>query len=457
MPSVMSSALPNSSTPSVGAQEKRWAEYKRAIRQALDDKQAGAQAGAQLANTANAADVAKDTASTILRAVDLIGKAVGSALADQEVVQRVCAALRSAVGADFSYTIGFDPDTHTCHTLGGDELDPAKIAEVCDAKYSRAQILDSLPALAGGDQVEIDVASGTVPLAELYRSLGFQRVLHLPLPRGQELGGVQLVGRRDSRDAFDETARAILDGATPTAALALEIDRARRQLARSEQVSHYLAANISHQLRNTFSVIIGYGEILRDEARRGAQLEGTNSAMVEQVYTAARDGLEILRPVFELSNPRGVHAPVELADVAVSDLVEDLVAERFGQQRPEVGLSSDVDPALPTARTDRMMLRMMLEQILSNAQNFTLSGEVTVVAKSDGDDRIVIEIGDTGPGISEERLAAAFDALAGESASGLGLYICRQIADKLGATLDIESEVGRGTLVRVTLPPQTAA
>ncbi len=435
-------------SPAIGAQEKRWAEYKRAIRQALDEKQP-------------APGTKQDGDSGILRAVDLIGKAVGSSLNDPEILRRLCEALRSTAAADFTYTIGFDPETATCHTLGGDDTDALRILEVFDARYTRAKFLESLPALALGERVEIDVAASALPLAEIYRDLGFQRVLHLPLTRGRELGGVLLVGRRNSSTAFDETSRAILDAVAPTAELALEIDRMRRKLARSERVSHYLAANISHDLRNTFSVIIGYGEILRDEARRGASLEGTNSAMVERIYSAACEALDIMRPAFELSNPMREHTPIEIDEVSVSDLVDDLVTEHFAHQRLEVGMSVDIDPALPSVRTDRMKLRMLLEQVLSNAQKFTSTGEITVVAKCGQDQRVAIAISDTGPGISRERLAGAFDALGeppvpveGESTIGLGLYICKQLTDRLGADLQVETELGEGTTVRITLPLQ---
>jgi len=439
----MTSAMPSFRSTPGALQDKRWADYNRAIRSALAEKEGPA----------------PDERTEVLDAVKRIGTAVTAALADPRIVQRLCAALRDAIGADFVYTIGFDPDTHTCHTLGGDERDAGKLGEVFDARHTRDEILASLPPLSDGACVEIAVENSAVAIAEHYRSLGLQRVLHLPLARDGELGGLLLVGRRSSRDAFDAHARAILDGAVASAALALEIDRTRRLLTRTEQLSRYLAANISHELRNTFSVIIGYGEILRDEARRAATLEGTNAAMVERLYTAACEGLEILRPAFELSNPLREQTPLEIEEVAVGALVDELVAERFGHQRPEVGMRTDTDPELPAVRTDRMKLRMILEQILSNAQKFTFTGEVTIVTKTNDDDRVVVAIGDTGPGISHERLAAAFDALAEpqgeagrEPATGLGLYICKQLADKLGAILDVESRLGQGTTVRVTLP-----
>jgi signal transduction histidine kinase len=150
-----------------------------------------------------------------------------------------------------------------------------------------------------------------------------------------------------------------------------------------------------------------------------------------------------------------------IEDVAVSELLEDLVAERFSHQRIEVDLRTDIDADLPIVATDRTRLRLIVEQVLSNAQKFTVAGEVSVTAKVDDQQRVVVVIGDTGPGISRERIAASFDALAepsgeteGEIPTGLGLYICKQLADRLGVILDIESEIGTGTTVRIILPNQ---
>lgn len=441
-------AMPSFPTSSEEAQAKRWAEYNRAVTLALRDKK-------------TAAEPPKLDQALVLRGVDFIGKMVGASIAEPDLVQRFCVALRSAVGAEFSYMIGFDPDTRTCHTLGGDDLDPNRLVEVFDARYTRGEILESLPMLATGNSAEIELENCTLPIAGIYRGHGFRRVIHLPLVRGHELAGIHLIGRRESQSRFEENARQVLAGATPTASLVLEIDHSRRRLARTEQVSHYLTANISHELRNTFSVILGYGDILRDEARRGGSLEGTNGAMVDRLYTAACEGLEMLRPAFELSDLPYQQTRLTIEDVAISELLEDLVADRFSHQRVEVDMRTDIDPDLPIVATDRTRLRLIVEQILSNAQKFTTAGEVSVTGKVDDQKRVVVTIGDTGPGISRERVAASFDALAepssateGEIPTGLGLYICKQLADRLAAILEIESEIGTGTTVRLTLPTQ---
>lgn len=103
--------------------------------------------------------------------------------------------------------------------------------------------------------------------------------------------------------------------------------------------------------------------------------------------------------------------------------------------------------------TDGKWLAFMLEQILSNAIKYTPQGVVTIET-SEEKDRFFITIKDTGIGIKAEDLPRVFEkgytgynGHADKKATGIGLYLCRQMADKLGHTIRMESEIGKGTKV----------
>lgn len=103
--------------------------------------------------------------------------------------------------------------------------------------------------------------------------------------------------------------------------------------------------------------------------------------------------------------------------------------------------------------TDGKWLAFMLEQILSNAIKYTPQGVVTIETAEEKD-RFFITIKDTGIGIKAEDLPRVFEkgytgynGHADKKATGIGLYLCRQMADKLGHTIRIESELGKGTKV----------
>lgn len=103
--------------------------------------------------------------------------------------------------------------------------------------------------------------------------------------------------------------------------------------------------------------------------------------------------------------------------------------------------------------TDGKWLAFMLEQILSNAIKYTPHGVVTIETAEEKD-RFFITIKDTGIGIKAEDLPRVFEkgytgynGHADKKATGIGLYLCRQMADKLGHTIRMESEIGKGTKV----------
>lgn len=103
--------------------------------------------------------------------------------------------------------------------------------------------------------------------------------------------------------------------------------------------------------------------------------------------------------------------------------------------------------------TDEKWLAFMLEQILSNAIKYTPQGGVTIETAEEKD-RFFITIKDTGIGIKAEDLPRVFEkgytgynGHADKKATGIGLYLCRQMADKLGHTIRMESEIGKGTKV----------
>ena len=114
-----------------------------------------------------------------------------------------------------------------------------------------------------------------------------------------------------------------------------------------------------------------------------------------------------------------------------------------------------------SAATDEKWLGFVIEQILSNAVKYTKTGMVTINVESTkgaGAERIVIEIKDTGIGISAEDLPRIFEqgytgynGRIDKSSTGIGLFLCRQILTKLGHEIQVESEEGKGTIVRVKI------
>jgi signal transduction histidine kinase len=106
--------------------------------------------------------------------------------------------------------------------------------------------------------------------------------------------------------------------------------------------------------------------------------------------------------------------------------------------------------------TDEKWLVFVIEQILSNALKYTDSGEISIYMDDEMPDTLVIE--DTGIGIAEEDLPRVFErgftgytGRIDKKATGIGLFLCKQILDRLSHTITIESQVGEGTKVKIGL------
>jgi CheY-like chemotaxis protein/HPt (histidine-containing phosphotransfer) domain-containing protein/anti-sigma regulatory factor (Ser/Thr protein kinase) len=195
------------------------------------------------------------------------------------------------------------------------------------------------------------------------------------------------------------------------------------------------------------------------------ELEAEQRELVQISQRSAASMLEIIGEVLDMSKIEAGKLTIEPATVSLRNVFEDAVTQ-FRQAASEAGLvlTLDVDRGLAAAHVvDSERLRQVIANLLSNSVKFTPSGriEVTaeVLAEDDGHQTVEIVVADTGIGISpddQQRLFEPFqqvDAGATRSAggTGLGLVISREITEKMGGELTLESAPGEGTTARVRL------
>ena len=226
------------------------------------------------------------------------------------------------------------------------------------------------------------------------------------------------------------------------------------QIRDADRLKADLLANTSHELRTPLTAIMGYSEILLDEA------EGEARALAESIYRGGRRLLGTVNGLLDMfkiqSGTLEVHAePVDAAEVVARSarLLRPLAAER--------GLDLVVLPegrALP-AHLDPALLDRVMTNLVGNAIKFTEAGRVVVLV--DGDDHALrLSVRDTGVGIAGgevERMFRPFEqASSGFSRShegtGLGLTIVKEVVELVGGRVHVESALGVGTSVEVTVP-----
>lgn len=230
---------------------------------------------------------------------------------------------------------------------------------------------------------------------------------------------------------------------------------ARRRL---ERVRRDFVANASHELRTPLTSIRGFVEALEDgalqEPERATRFLGKIRTHADRMASLVLDLLELSRL------ESGERAP-PVQEVSPGEVADDVVASFSAQAaRKQIALHHEGDGA-GSVRTDPDRLRRILENLVDNAIKYTPGGGRVEVRSGAGPDGAVrLEVEDSGPGIAPEHLPRLFErfyrvdqARSREmGGTGLGLAIVKHLAESLGATVSVTSEVGRGSRFTLTLP-----
>jgi len=227
-------------------------------------------------------------------------------------------------------------------------------------------------------------------------------------------------------------------------------------LERAERQRRTMTADIAHELRTPLSNVQGYLEAIRNS------IVAPDAAIIDTLYEQT---LHLSRLVEDLRLAAIVEAGalrLERSPLRVQDIAKETV-EAFRTRASErgVGLSLDADANLPDVTADRTRVRQVVANLLENALTHAPEGgDVTVSVGRAGDDRVRVEVADTGPGIPPDQLPHIFEQFYRVDPSrsretggaGLGLTIVRRLVEAHGGRVNAESEPGRGTRISVELP-----
>jgi signal transduction histidine kinase/CheY-like chemotaxis protein len=248
-----------------------------------------------------------------------------------------------------------------------------------------------------------------------------------------------------------------------------DLARANRKLrisnavaAEARQAKAEFAANISHELRTPINMITGFTEMILNAPRAYAQ-QGLPPALLADMNVVLRNAQhlsDLINDILDLSQlDVGRMALVrewadlrEIAESAVGAIAP--LAEARG-----LTLRTELEEGLPPALIDKVRIRQVLLNLLSNAVRFTEEGEIALSARR-CDGYIVVSVRDTGPGIAAQDLPKLFepfrqlDGSLGRryGGSGLGLAISRSFVALHGGDMKVESTVGQGTQICLRLP-----
>ena len=258
-----------------------------------------------------------------------------------------------------------------------------------------------------------------------------------------------------TRAAFSTSARQVRgpDGEKLGAALAYQ---EITDLMRAMQVQDEFVSSVSHELRTPLTSVLGYLEMLCEH-------EGLPPVVISQLRVVQRNALRLRALLSDLLHVGQVgedNLQLQRASVDMAALVDDAVeATRPFAEKCGMAVEVDAPDRLP-AIVDEQRIRQVLDNLLSNAIKYgAAGGSVTVVLRQDAD-AIELEVSDTGMGIAQDEVEHVFGRFfrGGEAleqhipGTGLGLNIVSSIVAAHDGAVTLESEVGRGSTFRVTLP-----
>ena len=274
----------------------------------------------------------------------------------------------------------------------------------------------------------------------------------------QSMGATARLALERAELLSDERARrAAVEQARHQAETAREqAEAAREQADRANQAKSEFLSRMSHEFRTPLNAILGFGQLLELASR-----EPEDQEAVAHILKAGRHLLALIDDVLDLSRVEAGTLSISLEPVHTGELVEDSVAlvEPLARARG-IRVTTPAEGCDIFVHTDRQRCRQVLLNLLSNAIKYNRDdGTVDVTYRRVGADTLRIAVQDTGPGIDPDRVQRLFEPFerlgaetSGVQGTGLGLALSRQMVERLGGAIGVDSMPGAGARFWIDLP-----
>ena len=238
--------------------------------------------------------------------------------------------------------------------------------------------------------------------------------------------------------------------------------QAKRQAEEVAALKSTFLANMSHEIRTPLTAILGFSDVLAEEVT-----DETQSEFVGLIARSGRRLMDTLNSVLDLARLEAGRGGLVEERVDLGDLARE-AADMFGPAASEGGLEirAEVEPGEHAVTADEAAVVRVLHNLIGNAIKFTDEGRVTIEVRTDrsGSPRTLLLVRDTGIGVEEAFLPRIFGEFEQESTgagrkyegAGLGLALSRQLVERMGGVITVDSEKGVGTEFTVSFPALTS-
>lgn len=412
------------------------------------------------------AELLQQREAQVSRALARAGEVLLGTRDIKETLERLSHLTLEILGTEFCLAYLWNDDTqafelvcavglsaHTVEELRTFQARPRDIAPIVERLNKQAVLHFEVP------------AKGTHPWHLLAKRFGMTEMIDIGIrPMGQ-LRAILATGHSNRSIAFDDITERIASGIAHLGALAFENARLLEDLERASRVKSEFVATMSHELRTPLNVILGYGSLLLDEAF--GPIDPEQRKVLESIQASAQQLLELISMTLDFSRLEAKQATVRCDPVDLRALLTQVSEEvQNASPKPEVEVRLQVSPELPTLWSDPVKIGVIVKNLLSNAIKFTNAGYVSMEASAQGQ-AVKLVVSDTGIGMSPEVIEHIFEPFWQADTSttrrhggvGLGLYITHRLVEMLGGTIEVQSQVGKGSTFTVRLPlgPPTEA
>ena len=294
--------------------------------------------------------------------------------------------------------------------------------------------------------------------AEIYEPLGIKQFISAPLRTDNETMGALVVGQYETTPPLQKSQLRFCKTVAQRLAYGLENANLVRALANASRLKSEFVATMSHELRTPLHVVLGYADLLRDEAFGTLNDEQKDS--LQRIERSGSTLLELINETLNLSQLDAGEMRVSLEEIDLRELFKRIASEGgVPVGDTTVAYRTEIPTDLPPIFSDRSKLEVIVRNLLSNAFKFTTKGFVRLAAE-ETPEGICFSVQDTGQGMSRDTLQFVFEPFRQGAdpltrkvgGAGLGLHLVERYTDLLGGTVAVESTLGEGSVFRVQLP-----
>lgn len=275
----------------------------------------------------------------------------------------------------------------------------------------------------------------------------------------EKKANVQLTQAKVQLNRLKMEARKIKTYARKATTLA---QQAKTHARLANRVKSQFLANMNHELRTPMNAIIGYTEILQEDAEELGF--GEVIPDLQKIHGASFHLLDLINNLFDLSKIESSRMDLYLETFDIAPMIQDVVSTiQPYLEKQQNSLKINADNALGTMTADLTKVRQNLLNLLSNAGKFSKQSTIVLAVHREyhaDQEWLIFQVSDQGIGMSQEQIRHIFEYFhqglgsdgSRPTGSGLGLAITKQFCEIMGGSIEVESELGKGSAFTMRLP-----